>query len=169
MVERALTMMSSEQLKAFELTDEPEATVEAYGDSSFGRGCLVARRLVEQGVRSIEVNLNGFDSHANNYEAHKTNAAILDPGFAALLKDLKERDFWDSTVVLCIGEFGRTPNINPLEGRRSLAKGFSCLVGGGGMKRGQVIGETDPTGGKPEPSDPIKSKIFTPRCSSFSA
>jgi hypothetical protein len=158
MQERALTMMNSEQLKAFELTDEPATTVEAYGDSSFGRGCLVARRLVEQGVRSIEVNLNGFDSHANNYEAHKTNAAMLDPAFAALLKDLKSRDLWESTVVLCIGEFGRTPNINPLAGRDHWPKGFSCLVGGGGMKQGVVIGETDPIGEKPEPSDPIEVK-----------
>lgn len=158
MVERALTMMSSEQLKAFELAEEPQATLAAYGDTSFGRGCLVARRLVEQGVRSIEVNLTGFDSHANNYEAHQTNAAILDPAFAALLKDLKERDLWDSTVVLCIGEFGRTPNINPLDGRDHWPKGFSCLVGGGGLKRGVVIGETDPEGAKPDPADPVEVK-----------
>jgi hypothetical protein len=158
MLGRALTMMSSEQLKAFELTEEPKATIESYGDSSFGRGCLVARRLVEQGVRSIEVNLGGFDSHANNYEAHKTNAAILDPAFASLLKDLKERDLWDSTVVLCLGEFGRTPNINPLAGRDHWPKGFSCLIGGGGMKQGTLIGETDPTGEKPDPSDPVEVK-----------
>ncbi len=158
MIQRALTMMSSEQLNAFEMAGEPKATTKAYGDSPFGRGCLVARRLVEQGVRSIEVNLGGFDSHANNYEAHKTNAAILDPAFAALLKDLKERDLWDSTVVLCIGEFGRTPTINPLDGRDHWPKGFSCLVGGGGMKRGQVIGETDPTGQKTDPADPIEVK-----------
>ncbi len=156
MRQRALTMMNSAQLKAFELTEEPKATLNAYGDSSFGRGCLVARRLVEQGVRSIEVNLGGFDSHANNHEAHKTNAALLDPAFSALLKDLRERDLWESTAVLCIGEFGRTPNINPLAGRDHWPKGFSCLVGGAGMKRGQVIGKTDPTGDKPEPSHPIE-------------
>ena len=158
MVERALTMMSTEQLKAFELADEPQAIVDAYGDSAFGRGCLVARRLVEQGVRSIEVNLGGFDSHANNYEAHKANAAILDPAFSALLKDLKARDLWESTVVLCLGEFGRTPSINPLAGRDHWPKGFSCLVGGGGLKRGIVIGETDPTGEKSDPADPVEVK-----------
>ncbi len=156
MQERALTMMGSEQLKAFELTEESQATLDAYGDSSFGRGCLVARRLVEQGVRSIEVNLGGFDSHANNYEAHQENAQVLDPAFAALLKDLKDRDLWESTVVLCIGEFGRTPVINPLDGRDHWPKGFSCLVGGGGMQRGVVIGETDPVGEKTDPSDPIE-------------
>lgn len=158
MIQRALTMMSSEQLKAFELADESRATQKAYGDSSFGRGCLVARRLIEQGVRSVEVNLAGFDSHANNHEAHKTNARILDPAFAALLHDLKARDLWESTVVLCIGEFGRTPNINPLEGRDHWPKGFSCLVGGGGMKQGIVIGETDPTGRKTQPADPVEVK-----------
>jgi uncharacterized protein (DUF1501 family) len=83
---------------------------------------------------------------------------MLDPAFAALLKDLKSRDLWESIVVLCIGEFGRTPNINPLAGRDHWPKGFSCLVGGGGMKQGVVIGETDPIGEKPEPSDPIEVK-----------
>jgi hypothetical protein len=156
MQERALTMMGSEQLKAFELTEESQSTLDAYGDSFFGRGCLVARRLVEQGVRSIEVNLQGFDSHANNYEAHQKNAQVLDPAIAALLKDLKERDLWESTVVLCIGEFGRTPIINPLDGRDHWPKGFSCLVGGGGMKQGLVIGETDPSGQKTDPADPIE-------------
>jgi hypothetical protein len=156
MQRRALTMMGSEQLKAFELVDEPTATLDAYGDTPFGRGCLVARRLVEQGVRSIEVNLGGFDSHANNYEAHKQNARILDPAFAALLKDLKDRDLWQSTAVLCIGEFGRTPVINPLDGRDHWPKGFSCLIGGGGMKQGLVIGETDPSGQKTDPTDPIE-------------
>ncbi len=156
MINRALTMMSSEQLKAFELSEEPDATLKAYGDTPFGRGCLVARRLVEQGVRSIEVNLRGFDSHVNNYEAHQTNAAILDPAFAALLKDLKARNLLESTMVLCIGEFGRTPTINPLDGRDHWPKGFSCLVGGGGMTRGQVIGETDPQGKTPMPQDPIE-------------
>lgn len=156
MQERALTMMGSEQLKAFELLDEAQATLDAYGDTPFGRGCLVARRLVEQGVRSIEVNLGGFDSHANNHEAHQKNAQILDPAFAALLKDLKARDLWQSTAVLCIGEFGRTPVINPLDGRDHWPKGFSCLVGGGGLREGVVIGETDPSGQKTDPKDPIE-------------
>ncbi|WP_417380543.1 DUF1501 domain-containing protein [Gimesia sp.] len=155
-IDRALTMMSSEQLNAFEIEKEPEAVRKAYGDSSFGRGCLVARRLVEQGVHSIEVNLSGWDSHANNYTGHQTQAAILDPAFSSLLQDLKSRDLLDSTIVLCIGEFGRTPKINPLDGRDHWPTGFSCIVGGGGLKGDIVLGETDPTGKEKTPVDPVR-------------
>ncbi len=153
--EQALTMMQSEQLNAFTIKDEPEAVQKAYGDSQFGRGCLVARRLVEQGVRAIEVNLNGFDSHANNHEIHNSRASELDPAFAALVNDLVERDLLDSTLVLCIGEFGRTPKINPLAGRDHWPTGFSCVLGGGGLGSGVVIGATDPTGEKKDPTDPV--------------
>ena len=154
-VEQALTMMSSEQLRAFELDEEPQALRDAYGDTPFGRGCLVARRLVEQGVRAVEVTLSGFDTHANNHEGHVENAAALDPAFAALVRDLVERDLFDSTVVLCLGEFGRTPTINPLEGRDHWPHGFSCVLGGGGLASGVLIGATDPTGETKQPSDPV--------------
>jgi hypothetical protein len=155
-IQRAVTMMTSEQLKAFKVASEPAEVRAAYGDTPFGVGCLVARRLVETGVRAIEVNLEGFDTHANNHEGHKTNAAILDPAFSALIHDLKQRDLLASTVVLCIGEFGRTPKINPLGGRDHWPTGFSCLVGGGGFRQGLVIGETDPQGQKTDPADPIE-------------
>tara|TARA_R110002111_G_scaffold168038_1_gene233870 strand:+ start:156314 stop:157582 length:1269 start_codon:yes stop_codon:yes gene_type:complete len=155
-IDRALTMMSSEQLRAFEIEKEPESVRKAYGDSSFGRGCLVACRLVEQGVHSIEVNLSGWDSHANNFTGHQTQAAMLDPAFSSLLKDLKARDLLDSTIVLCIGEFGRTPKINPLEGRDHWPTGFSCIVGGGGLKGNVIIGETDPTGKEKKPTEPVQ-------------
>ncbi|MCA9051134.1 MAG: DUF1501 domain-containing protein, partial [Planctomycetaceae bacterium] len=124
-VHRALTMMSSEQLKAFELNDEPDAVRQAYGDSRFGRGCLVARRLVEVGVRAIEVSLNGFDTHANNHEGQKVQCQQLDPAFATLLNDLRERDLLESTIVLCISEFGRTPRINSAGGRDHWPHWFS--------------------------------------------
>jgi hypothetical protein len=143
-IERALAMMSSEQLKAFETDDEPKEVVDRYGDSRFGRGCLVARRLVQQGVRSIQVVLQGFDTHASNYEGHVTQCAQLDPAFAALMQDLVEHDLLDSTIVLCIGEFGRTPWINALGGRDHWPQGFSCVIGGGGLRSGIVIGATDP-------------------------
>ncbi|WP_339729916.1 DUF1501 domain-containing protein [uncultured Gimesia sp.] len=155
-IDRALTMMSSEQLNAFEIEKESESVRKAYGDSSFGRGCLVARRLVEQGVHSIEVNLSGWDSHANNFTGHQTQSKMLDPAFSSLLKDLKARDLLDSTIVLCIGEFGRTPKINPLEGRDHWPTGFSCIVGGGGLKGNMIIGETDPTGKEKKPTDPVQ-------------
>jgi uncharacterized protein (DUF1501 family) len=143
-VERALTMMTSQQLSAFLFDNEPQETIDRYGDSRFGRGCLVARRLVERGVRSIQVTLSGFDTHANNFEGHQTQTAMLDPAFAALIDDLAERDLLESTVVLCIGEFGRTPQINGLDGRDHWPNGFSCVVGGGGLRSGLVIGGTDP-------------------------
>lgn len=154
-IKRALQMMSSEQLRAFKVQDEPEEIRKAYGDSQFGRGCLVARRLVEEGVRSVEVTLNGWDSHARNMESHRSNAAVLDPAFASLLNDLKKRDLLQSTVVLCIGEFGRTPQINPLEGRDHWPTGFSCVIGGGGLASGVVLGATDPNNAKTDPQDPV--------------
>jgi hypothetical protein len=141
-LDRALTMMSSEQLKAFELTEEPLAVRNAYGDTSFGKGCLVARRLVEVGVRSIEVNLSGFDTHVSNHEGHVTQTRILDPAIATLLKELQERDLLESTIVLCISEFGRTPGINPAGGRDHWPNWFSCMIAGGGFREGVVIGAT---------------------------
>lgn len=152
---KALDMMHSDQIKAFDIEQESAATRLKYGESVFGRGCLAARRLVETGVPAVEVTLGGWDSHANNYEAHKENGNILDTAFAALLADLKERELFESTVVLCLGEFGRTPRINPLEGRDHWPSGFSCLIGGGGLRGGVVIGETDPESEKPEPKDPV--------------
>jgi hypothetical protein len=143
-VDRALAMMESPQLKAFQLDEEPAETVKRYGDSRFGRGCLVARRLVERGVRSVQVTLRGFDTHANNFEGHQQQAAQLDPAFAALIDDLASSKLLDSTVVLCIGEFGRTPALNGLDGRDHWPNGFSCVVGGGGLRSGVLIGGTDP-------------------------
>jgi len=158
-LDRALKMMSSEQLRAFELDEEPTAVKAAYGHTSFGRGCLVARRLVEVGVRSIEVNLSGFDTHVSNYEGHVTQCRILDPAIATLIQELRERDLLESTIVLCISEFGRTPSINPAAGRDHWPNWFSGLVAGGGFREGTVIGTT-PQGIPSEsktaaPTDPI--------------
>ncbi|MBA4032367.1 MAG: DUF1501 domain-containing protein [Planctomyces sp.] len=154
-IDAALKMMTSEQLKAFSLEEEPAALQAAYGDNSFGRGCLVARRLVETGVRAIDVTLNGFDTHANNFGLCKSQAGYLDPALASLVNDLKSRDLWNSTVVLVCGEFGRTPQINPLDGRDHWPNGFSLLLGGGGLASGRVLGATDPEGKKP-PENPIE-------------
>jgi hypothetical protein len=156
MMQRALTMMTSDQLRAFRVDKEPAEVREAYGNTQFGAGCLVARRLVEVGVRTVEINLEGFDSHSNNRERQQKNASILDPAFAALIHDLKQRDLFESTVVLCVGEFGRTPKINAEAGRDHWSTGFSCVVGGGGFRSGLVIGETDSSGEKTDPADPIQ-------------
>lgn len=157
-IERALRMMTSKQLKAFEIENEPKALRVSYGSDRFGRGCLVARRLIEEGVRAVEVTLNGWDTHANNHVGHIEQARKLDPAFATLIKDLVTRDLLDSTVVMCIGEFGRTPTINGLDGRDHWPTGFPCVIGGGGLKSGLVIGSTDPTGRKKRPNDPIEIK-----------
>jgi len=155
MLEHALEMMSSDQLKAFQIDSEPQRLRDAYGDTTFGRGCLVARRLVETGIRAVEVTLSGFDTHANNFNGHRANGRILDPALATLLRDLREHDLLQSTVVHVIGEFGRSPNINPLDGRDHWPTGFSCLIGGGGLKSGLAIGSTDPEGKNKNPTDPI--------------
>ncbi|SFI77324.1 DUF1501 domain-containing protein [Planctomicrobium piriforme] len=164
-VGEALAMMTSDQLKAFSLDEETSATKARYGDDRFGRGCLMARRLVEQGVRAVQVTLEGFDTHTNNLEGQQKQFAIVDAAFSALLEDLAERDLLESTLVLCMSEFGRTPWMNPLEGRDHWPVGFSCVLGGGGVPAGRVLGETDPdaayteqdkrpTDRKP-PADPI--------------
>ena len=156
-IEHALEMMSSDQLTAFQLDGEPKRLRDSYGASPFGRGCLLARRLVETGVRAVEVTLSGFDTHANNFNGHRQNARVLDPALTALLRDLRERDLLQSTVVLVLGEFGRSPAINALDGRDHWPSGFSCLIGGGGLKQGLVIGATDPEGQRKTPSRPDRS------------
>ena len=144
----ARTMMTSEQLKAFNVLHEPQSVQAAYGDTPFGRGCLAARRLTEVGVRCVEVVLNGWDSHANNHEVHRRLTATLDPALAALLNDLRTSGRLDRTLVVCGGEFGRTPKINPAAGRDHWPSGFSLLLAGGRLRRGYVHGETDPEGAK---------------------
>ncbi len=147
-VAEARRMMTSEQLRAFDVSQEPAELLAAYGDTPFGRGCLAARRLVEVGVRCVEVTLSGWDSHANNHEIHTRQKGVLDPAFAALVGDLRQRGLWDKTLVVCGGEFGRTPRINGLGGRDHWTQGFSMAVGGGVIRGGQVIGATDPEGSR---------------------
>jgi hypothetical protein len=149
---RARVMMSSEQLRAFDVSHEPAALLAEYGDNPFGRGCLAARRLIEVGVRCVEVTLGGWDTHVNNHEIHKSRAKVLDPAFAALLRDLARREWLDRTVVLCCGEFGRTPKVNPLGGRDHWPTGFSLAMAGGGIRGGLAIGQTDPEASK----DPVR-------------
>jgi uncharacterized protein (DUF1501 family) len=150
----ARLMMSSEQLKAFDVGQEPKKALEAYGETPFGRGCLAARRLIEVGVRCVEVTLDGWDSHADNHAIQRQRVDVLDPAFAALINDLRERGLLEKTVVLCAGEFGRTPRINPLGGRDHWVNGFSLALAGGGIRGGCVIGATDPEAHK-DPIDPV--------------
>ncbi len=155
-MQRARKMMSSEHVAAFDVSQATKAEREAYGHSAFGRGCLAARRLIETGVRCVEVTLKSFDSHVNNHETHAARNADLDPAFPALIKDLKQRGLLDSTIVMCGGEFGRTPKLNPLEGRDHWPKGFSFALAGGGFRKGYVRGSTDPEGLSESPENPVK-------------
>lgn len=153
-VQSARTMMTTEQLKAFDVTLEPLSLRRAYGDTPFGRACLAARRLIEVGVRCVEVTLDGWDTHAENHSLTAGRKEILDPAFSALLQDLKERDLLRKTVVVWAGEFGRTPTINPLGGRDHWPKGFTVALAGGPIRGGVVIGATDPEGRK-DPDRPV--------------
>ena len=155
-IQKALRMMGSEQLDAFDISKVPARQRAAFGDTPFGRGCLVAMRLIETGVRCIEVTLGGWDTHFNNHEAHAKLNAILDPAFTALVAALKERGLLERTVVLCGGEFGRTPNLNPFEGRDHWPHAFSLAVAGGGFRRGTLYGGTDPSGKEKEPDKPVR-------------
>ena len=138
----ALKMMNSEQLSAFDVTEESASSRNEFGDSSFGRGCLAAARLIEVGVRCVEVTLGGWDSHVNNHGLQVSACKTLDPALAALLKRLQERDLLDTTMVVCGGEFGRTPSINPASGRDHWPHGFTTLLAGCGIRQGHVFGET---------------------------
>jgi uncharacterized protein (DUF1501 family) len=151
----ARRLMTSDQLAAFDVSKEPLAVRRLYGETPFGRGCLAARRLVEVGVRCVEVTLGGFDSHANNHAVHASRMTELDPALSGLIRDLRERKLLDKTVVLCGGEFGRTPQVNPLGGRDHWPTGFSVAIAGGGLRGGQVIGATDPEGRSTAPADPV--------------
>jgi uncharacterized protein (DUF1501 family) len=145
---KAVRMMHSPRLKAFELGDEPDSVRAAYGASDFGKGVLMARRLVEAGVKFVEVTLDGWDTHQDNFGKTEKLMGALDPAFAALVRELDERSLLDSTLVLCCGEFGRTPKINANEGRDHHPQAWSAVLAGGGVRGGVLHGETDDEGAK---------------------
>jgi uncharacterized protein (DUF1501 family) len=145
---KAVRMMYSERLKAFDLADEPAAVQSKYGDHNFGRGCLMARRLVEAGVKFVEVVLDGWDTHTDNFGRTKTLMGVLDPAMATLIAELDERKLLDSTLIVTVGEFGRTPRINEREGRDHHPQAFSAVLAGAGVRGGIAHGETDSDGAK---------------------
>jgi hypothetical protein len=145
---KADELINSPKIDAFRLDEEPMAIREAYGMNKFGQGCLMARRLVEAGVKFVEVSLDGWDTHQNNFDRTKELLDRVDPAFAMLLKDLSERDLLEETLVLWLGEFGRTPRINENDGRDHHTNGWSAVVAGGGTRGGQVVGGTDEDGSK---------------------
>lgn len=147
MYDQAVRLMSSKDLEVFDLTKEPAETRQAYGMDAFGQGVLLARRLVEHKVRCVEVQLGGWDTHNENFEAMEKKLPVLDAALGTLLEDLQSRGLLEETVVVLATEFGRTPDIREeREGRDHYPKAFSGLLAGGGIKGGRTWGKTDKEG-----------------------
>jgi uncharacterized protein (DUF1501 family) len=146
--EKAHGLITSPHAKrAFDLGQEPDRLREAYGQTTFGQSCLLARRLIEGGVHFVTVTDGGWDTHTNNFKTLKERKLpVLDRAYAALLQDLHERGLLDSTLVVWFGDFGRTPKVNPSAGRDHWATAGVACLGGGGVKRGEVVGATNPLG-----------------------
>jgi hypothetical protein len=148
MYDEAVTLMKSKDLKAFDLTAEDDEVRDRYGRNRFGQGCLLARRLVENGVRFIEVDDGGWDTHGNNFERVQSKGEILDQAMGALLADLEASGLLESTLVVLATEFGRTPKIfaERENGRNHYPSAFTCLLAGAGVKGGVKYGKTDDEG-----------------------
>jgi uncharacterized protein (DUF1501 family) len=155
----AVRLMGSVDLEAFDIAREKPAVRERYGDSSFGLGCLLARRLVEAGVRCVEVELGGWDMHRDLAESMSEKGPDLDRGMSALLDDLADRGLLDSTLVVLATEFGRTPVMNENAGRDHHPAVFSCVLAGAGVKGGVVHGASDERGHAPD-ADPVSVPDF---------
>jgi hypothetical protein len=142
--ERAWRLLRAKGL--FDLSKEWPKAKDHYGDTEFGRGCLMARKLAEAGVPFVEVGQDNYDSHADNFVCHKANMQVLDPAWSALLLDLEERGLLKDTLVVWMGEVGRTPQINNRAGRDHFIRAWTIVLAGGGIKGGQVHGSTDAEG-----------------------
>lgn len=143
---KASRLVRSDDVSTFDTSDEPTSLKARYGDTNFGKGCLLARRLVEKGVTFVEVRSGNWDSHANNFEQCATRAGEVDPATATLITDLKDRGMLDDTLVVWMGEFGRTPKINARTGRDHYPRVFNLAMAGGGVKGGQVYGSSTEDG-----------------------
>jgi uncharacterized protein (DUF1501 family) len=152
--DRAVRMLRSKAADAFNLDAEPAALRDAYGRNPFGQGCLLARRLVECGVPFVEVSLSAvdgnrafaWDTHQDNFRSVGRLSAVLDPGWATLIEDLKERGLLETTLIVWMGEFGRTPKINKQSGRDHYPAAWTTVLAGGGIKGGQAVGRTSDDG-----------------------
>ncbi|MCA9193298.1 MAG: DUF1501 domain-containing protein [Planctomycetales bacterium] len=146
-LKKTFDLITSQQMKAFDVKSEPDSAKALYGDTGFGRGCLLARRLVEAGVPFVEVELGGWDNHQNIHTTlQNQKLPELDQAMGGLMIDLEQRGLLEKTVVIWMGEFGRTPTINGNAGRDHWAKSWSVVLGGGGIRTGIAIGETDDEG-----------------------
>lgn len=154
LITTAARLVTSPRRTVFDVGQESDALRDRYGRTPFGQACLLARRLVETGVTFVEITNSpvgaetrvGWDSHTNNFDEHKRLAGITDPAYAALIADLKDRGMLDKTLVIWMGEFGRTPTINSRGGRDHYPHAFSVALAGAGIKGGRVLGATDDQG-----------------------
>jgi uncharacterized protein (DUF1501 family) len=146
---KAAGMMRPAVRSAFDLTEENDDVRKKYGSGLFGQGCLLARRLIERGVPFVEVALGGglgWDTHVDNFRGVKRLSEELDAGWASLMMELDERGLLESTTILWVGEFGRTPQINQNTGRDHFPAAWTCVFGGGGIAGGQAYGRTSADG-----------------------
>jgi uncharacterized protein (DUF1501 family) len=164
-LKKTFDLMTSSQMEAFRVEKEPDAVKERYGTDGFGQGCLLARRLVEAGVPFVEVDLGGWDNHNGIHDILKeTKLPELDRAMSALVEDLAQRQLLQDTVVIWMGEFGRTPRINQNAGRDHFARAWSCVVGGGSLRGGIAVGQTSSDGMAVE-SEPYSSEdLMTTVC-----
>lgn len=153
--QRAYSMISSQNAReAFDMSKESDHLKDQYGRNQAGMRMLMARRLVEGGVRFVSMTYGGWDHHVGINRGFREQMPQFDKAFAALIRDLDDRKLLDSTIVMVSSEFGRTPKINQTEGRDHWPKCFSIVLAGGGFKRGQIYGSSDSTGAEPD-QDPL--------------
>jgi hypothetical protein len=172
--DNALQMIESDAADAFNLSEEDDVVREAYGKGMFGQGCLLARRLVERGVPFVEVALNnlstgglGWDTHANNFDTVKNLSADLDAGWATLMTELKDRGLMESTTIIWMGEFGRTPKINGAAGRDHFPQAWTCVLAGGGIAGGQAYGRTSADGMTVEEDEASVGEVLATLCAAL--
>lgn len=146
LLEKTIRLNTSVQMKALSIDDEPIDVRDAYGTSQFGRGALIARRLIQQGVPFVEVGFGGWDLHQNTHEVLQSKLPELDKVVSSLIIDLKRLDLLQNVSIIMMGEFGRTPRINQDAGRDHWASSWSAFVAGGGLRKGVAIGETNNAG-----------------------
>ena len=172
--EGAVQLMNGDSAAAFDLSKEPEKLRREYGEGVFGQGCLMARRLIEHGAAFVEVNLDssttasvGWDTHSNIFESVKSLSEELDKGWATLMRDLEDRGLLESTTILWMGEFGRTPKINSQGGRDHFPQAWTCVLGGGGIAGGQAYGKTSKDGQKVEENKCGVGNVLATLCSAL--
>ncbi|MEM7782398.1 MAG: DUF1501 domain-containing protein [Planctomycetota bacterium] len=162
---KTLSLMTSDQMQAFKVMQEDDKVQERYGRTNFGRGCLMARRLVESGVPFVEVNLGGWDNHQNIFPTLSNNKLPeLDRGMSALMEDLADRDMLDDVAVIWMGEFSRTPRINGNTGRDHWARSWSAVVGGAGLNSGIAVGKTNEDGTRVEGNSYTSEDLMASVC-----